>query len=74
MRLDESQKAMSLELIEESVDRALRELQFNRVAYGSYGHDERITINEFNKRLGEYYQREGFEFEPPPCGRRCRPL
>lgn len=62
-KLDEVHQFDAIALIEESLRGALSELQFNRIAFGSYGDEEQLSLNEVKNRIIKYFDHEDFEFE-----------
>ncbi len=56
--LDPSQQDAALELIKDSLNSALGELQFNRIAFGSYSDDEFLSINDTRMRIENIFFQE----------------
>lgn len=62
-KLDEASRVEAIDLIEESLKGALSELQFNRIAFGSYGDEEQISLNEVKNRINKFFERSKFTLE-----------
>lgn len=59
-KMDASQREDAIELIQESLHNALNELQFNRVAFGSFGVDEQLPLSDLGSRIRRIFDSETF--------------
>ncbi len=63
-KMGEEQQADAIELIEDSLTNALRELQFNRIAFGSFGEEEKLSLNDVKSRIEAFLQSDKFTLDP----------
>lgn len=54
--ISDANLSSSLEIIDESVQHALAELEFNRIAFGSYGTSEQMSLSKTKAQLEKFLQ------------------
>ena len=62
-KMGEEQHEDAIQLIDESLKNALRELQFNRIAFGSYGDEEQLSLNDVTQRIQNFLRSEHFTLD-----------